>query len=83
MTGLSAAIAPPVTYSCSLADLVLFADCAAELDAYKDCLAYTPAERSRVIILLERLHDTVERIAGSDGHHIYAPDDEPVREGSL
>ncbi len=62
-------------YAVSLSDLQLFAVAACELDAYKDTLADKPAERERIITMLEQLHDTVERVAGSDAHRIYGRDE--------
>ena len=67
---------PPVTYPVSLADLVLFSDAAAELDDYKDTLEDNPAERARIIAMVYRLHDTVERVAGTDHELVYGPADE-------
>ena len=67
---------PPVTYRVSLADLVLFSDAAAELDDYKDTLEDNPAERARIIAMVYRIHDTVERVAGNDSTLVYAPSDE-------
>jgi hypothetical protein len=63
------------TYNVTLSDLQLFADAACELDAYKDTLAAKPAERARIMEMLERVHDTVERAAGGDANLIYCPDD--------
>jgi len=38
-------------------------------------LAGKPAERARIMEMLDRVHDTVERAAGEDAHFIYAADD--------
>ena len=67
---------PPVTYNVNLADLELFADAACELDCYKDTLGDKPAEQARIIAMLERIHETVERAAGPDSDLVYAPEDE-------
>lgn len=63
---------PPITYPCDLSDLVLFADAAAALDDYKP-----PAgpDRDRIVRLSERLHCTVERIAGPHVDLIYGKDE--------
>lgn len=67
---------PPVTYRVNLSDLELFADAACELDCYKDTLEDNPAERARIIAMVYRIHDTVERAAGNDSTLVYAPSDE-------
>jgi hypothetical protein len=60
---------PPVTYPASLADLVLFADAAAELDGYKH---YLPVKDfTRIAGMVDQLHSTVERLAGQDVALIY------------
>ena len=65
---------PPVTYQASLADLILFADVTAELDGLK---CYLPAaDYDRLAGMVERLHSTVERLAGSDAGLIYKDDEE-------
>lgn len=64
---------PPITYPCNLADLILFGDCAAELDSYKHCLAIPQLDRERIAAMVERLHDAVERIAGADAGLVYGP----------
>lgn len=66
---------PPVTYPVSLADLTLFADAACEMDCYKDTLEDKPAERARIIAMVEMMHNAVERAAGADGGLVYAADD--------
>lgn len=70
---------PPVTYPVTLADLVLFADAAAELDALNGFVAASgdaPIEEvARVKDMVERMHDAIERAAGADAGEIYAPDD--------
>jgi len=74
------------TYNVTLSDLHLFADAACELDAYKDTLAGNPAERARIMEMLDRVHDIVERAAGDDAHFIYAADDSHlvfVEEGAV
>lgn len=62
-------------YAVTLSDLLLFADAACELDAYKDTLANKPAERERIMEMLDRVHNTVERVAGVDANFIYSADD--------
>lgn len=66
---------PPVSYPVGLDDLILFADAAAELDAYKDHLQAKPAEQQRVVDMMKRMHLRVEQIAGQDGWMIYGADD--------
>lgn len=66
---------PPVTYPVSLADLMLFADAAAELDAYKDTLTDKPAERARIIAMIFLVHSAVERAAGLDEALVYGVDE--------
>lgn len=55
-------------------DLVMVADAACELDAYKDHL-HGSSERDRIKRLVDALHRMVERVAGADANLIYAPDD--------
>jgi hypothetical protein len=62
-------------YAVTLDELQLFADAACELDSYKDTLSDKPDERERIVDMIERIHDTVQRVAGADAHFIYAPDD--------
>ena len=62
---------PPVTYRVDLSDLCSIADAACELDAYKDRITDQPDDHSRIVEMVERLHDLVERAAGMDGHLIY------------
>lgn len=66
-------------YPITLADLVLFADAAAELDALNGFVAArgdAPIEEvARVKDMVERMHDAIERVAGTDAGEIYAPDD--------
>lgn len=66
------------TYPATLADLNLFADCTAELDGLKIFAAGDPEEHARLTAMIERLHDTVERIAGPDRGLLY--EKEPPRE---
>ncbi|MCD6706427.1 MAG: hypothetical protein LT080_08245 [Thiobacillus sp.] len=66
---------PPVTYPCNLADLILFGDCAAELDSYKHCLTIPQADRDRIAAMVERMHDAVERLAGADAWLVYGPEE--------
>lgn len=67
---------PPVTYQVTLADLVLFADAAGELDTLKNYVDLDrPEETYRIRAIVERMHDAIERAAGADGDQIYAPDD--------
>lgn len=73
---------PPVIYPATLADLIMLAEMASELDAYKDCLAELPHERARIIALLERAHDRVEELAGIDAALVYCAD-EPLIGGAL
>lgn len=67
---------PGVTYPVNLADLALFADAAAELDGYKCHLP--AADAARIAGMVERLHDTVERVAGAASGLIYPEDDCPI-----
>lgn len=66
---------PPMTYRVTLADLVEFADCAAELDGMRQFYVDNPAEQERIAGHVERLHNIVERAAAQDAALIYAPDD--------
>lgn len=67
---------PPITYQVNLADLILFADAAGELDTLKNYVDLErPEETQRIGTLVERMHDAIERAAGADGCQIYAPDD--------
>lgn len=66
---------PPITYPCNLSDLILFGDCAAELDSYKHCIAVQEADRERIAAMVERLHDAVERLAGADAWLVYGPEE--------
>lgn len=66
---------PPVTYPATLADLTMIADMAAELDAYKDCLTAKPAERARVVAMLNRAHARVETLARADVGLVYCEDE--------
>lgn len=66
----------PVTYPVNLADLVLFADAACELDTYKHMLADRPVAQARIAAMIGRLHDTVERVAGPAGGLIYQGEDD-------
>lgn len=63
---------PPVTYPATLADLELFANAAAELDGVKDCERLEPDERARLVAMVERVYDTVERLAGADNGLVFA-----------
>ena len=74
---------PPVTYPLSLADLINIADAAAELDGMRMFYVDRPSEQDRISRLVKQLHDMVERAAARDAALIYAPDDEPVKEGAL
>lgn len=58
-----------------LADLMLIADAAAELDALKMHTVDRADELGRITRLVETLHDMVERIAGAHAACIYAPAD--------
>ena len=67
---------PPVTYQATLADLILFADALAELENYKNTLAAMTFEKSRVLALICRVNEAVERIAGLEHRNrIYDADD--------
>lgn len=66
---------PPVTYPAHLADLILFADAAAELDAYKDHLHEKPDERLKIIAMICRMHQRIEQMAGCDADLIYENSD--------
>lgn len=73
--------APPVVYPCNLDDLVLFANCAVELDEYKKCITgpnaeQVHAERARIANMIERLHDAIERIAGPQAVRVYGQPEE-------
>lgn len=69
---------PPVIYPVGLDDLMLFADAGCELDSYKDTLADNPAEQARIVAMVERIHDTVERVAGVAGGMIYQDEAAPL-----
>lgn len=58
-----------------LADLILIADAACELDAAKQFYIDRPDEQQRLAAMVERLHNIVERAAGTQAAAIYAPDD--------
>ena len=66
---------PPVTYQVTLADLILFADAAIELEFYKNTLEDMTFEKSRMLALICRMHDAIERIAGLDYNKICDTDD--------
>ena len=74
---------PPVTYPVNLADLELFADAASELDDYKEHLADKPAARARIVAMVERLHDTIGRVAGRDERLVYGEPETPANEVTL
>lgn len=61
--------------SVDLADLMLIAEAAAELDDTKQFYVDRPDEQNRLAAMVERLHDIVERAAGAHAAAIYAPDD--------
>lgn len=61
-----------ITYPCTLADLELFANAAAELDSAK--MLATPDDRLRMQAMVCRMHEAVERIAGQDAAMVYPPE---------
>lgn len=64
----------PITYRMNLDDLTLMAEAACLLDEYKDTFAHGDA-RQRIVAMVTRVHDAVERAAGPAAAIIY-PDDE-------
>jgi len=66
---------PPVTYPATLADLILFADALAELEKHKNTLDAMTFEKSRMLALICRMHEAIERIAGIDRNKIFDADD--------
>jgi hypothetical protein len=62
---------PPVTYPVSLADLMLIADAASELDGMRMHYVDRPSEQERISALVQRLHDLAERAAAHDAVLIY------------
>jgi hypothetical protein len=60
---------PPVIYPATLADLVLFAEAAAELGAnVSDAM---PFQKALALALMCRIYEAVERIAGADHIEIF------------
>lgn len=74
---------PPTTYPVSLADLINIADAAAELDAMKTFYIDRPDLQKLIAGRVDQLHNIVQRAASHDANLIYAPSDEPVREGAI
>jgi len=66
---------PPVTYQATLADLILFADAVMELDIYKNTLDDMTFEKSRLLAMICRVNEAIERIAGLDYNKIFDADD--------
>ena len=66
---------PPVTYPATLADLILFADAAVELEKHKNMLDAMTFEKSRMLALICRVNEAIERIAGLDHNKIFDADD--------
>lgn len=67
---------PPATYPVTLADLMLFAESAGELDSLKNIIAIDrPVEAYRIGALVERMHETIARAAGADAFEIYGADE--------
>jgi hypothetical protein len=62
---------PPVSYPVSLADLMLIADAASELDGMRMHYVDRPSEQDRIARLVESLHDIAERAAAHDAALIY------------
>lgn len=62
---------PRVIYHVTLADLLLMADAACEIDATKAFYVDQPCEQMRLAGMVERLHDTIERAAQQDAAKIY------------
>lgn len=74
---------PPVAYPVSLADLINIADAAAELDAMKTFYVDQPDQQNMIAGRVDQLHNIVQRAAAHDADLIYAPSEEPVKEGAL
>lgn len=70
---------PPITYPVTLADLILFADAAAELDGLQGLIKYSPDERARLADMAQRMHDIVERAAGAEAFEIYGADETCIK----
>lgn len=63
-------------YRVTLDDLKLFADAGCELDVLKNYEDIDDSsDTNRITVLVERMHDAIQRIAGPDAGEIYAPDD--------
>lgn len=70
---------PPITYQVTLADLIMFADAACDLDGLQGLIQYNPAERERIADMAQRMHDTVERAAGAEAFEIYGADETCIK----
>jgi hypothetical protein len=65
----------PPPYILNLADLMLFADMACELDGLKNLPAIAPDTRDRLAQMVHAAHDVVQRAAGTDARLIYSSDE--------
>ena len=66
---------PPMRYSVDLADLIVMADCACELDGMRMFYVDRPDEQARIAAMVSKLHSIVESAAGQHADLIYGADE--------